>query len=226
MKDVIHLFHERKNEVEIYFEHAKNAWFVDASLLFTDDIKTKQVVKLSVELKQILLANTFLLLYNLVESSISSAMEEIYKTIKNQKIPYNNVKSNIQEEIITHIRKNVAPNRFVQSINDIAIDILNHHPTSRDFFSGNIDREVIKDISRRYGFSTETQAMDTKNGEKLKAIKRNRNDLAHGFVSFKECGQERGILEMEEIKNESLLYIEQILNNIEQFLEDKKYLKS
>jgi hypothetical protein len=89
-----------------------------------------------------------------------------------------------------------------------------------------VDAVAIKDISRKYGFSIRTEAEKTKNGEKLATVKKRRNHLAHGFMSFKECGQERPIEMVRAIKEESLLYIEQILNNIEQFLEDKKYLKS
>ncbi|MEY4934959.1 MAG: hypothetical protein RIS64_1318 [Bacteroidota bacterium] len=225
MKDVINLFQERKNEVEIYFEHARNAWSDDASITFKQN-DIKQTTKLSLDLKQILLANTFLLLYNLVECTMSGALEAIYKDIKKQKFPYDKIKLNIQEEIIAHIRKNVAPDRFVRGVNDIAMDILNHHPTSRDFFSGNIDREVIKDISRKYDFSTHTDARETQNGAALEKVKTKRNHLAHGFISFKECGQEIDIFDMEKIKNQSLLYIEQILNNIDDFVKNKKYLKS
>jgi hypothetical protein len=59
----------------------------------------------------------------------------------------------------------------------------------------------------------------------LKTIKNRRNDLAHGFVSFKDCGQGRTFSEMENMKKQSLLYIEQILNNMDLFLKNKDYLK-
>ncbi len=83
----------------------------------------------------------------------------------------------------------------------------------------------IKRFAQKYGFSFHTDAFTTRNGESLKIIKNRRNDLAHGFISFKHCGQDRTFSEMENIKNQSLLYIEQILNNINTFLKNKDYLK-
>jgi hypothetical protein len=226
MRDIINLFKERKKEVEIYFEHVKNAWSDNAHITFRDDSKTQHQIKLSLDLKQILLANTFLLLYNLVECTISGALEAIYKDIKNQKVPYDKIKLNIQEEIISNIKNNVNANDFVTVIGDIAIDILEHHPKRNKFFSGNVDARRIKGIAKKYGFSIDTDARETNDGAALVKVKDNRNDLAHGFISFKECGQDRSILEMEKIKNQSLLYIEQILNNIDDFVKNKKYLKS
>jgi hypothetical protein len=226
MRDVINMFKERKNEIEIYFEHVKNAWSDNAHLTFRDDNKTQHQIKLGLDLKQILLANTFLLLYNLVECTISGALEAIYKDIKNQKVPYDKINANIQEEIITNIKKNIKTTDFVKAISDITLDILECHPQRKHFFSGNVDARAIKAYSKKYGFSSNTVNDDTRDGINLLAIKDKRNDLAHGRISFKECGQDRSLLEMEEIKNQSLRYIEQILNNIDDFVKNKKYLKS
>lgn len=222
MKDFIYLFQERRKEVDLYFEHLEDFWLRDAKIIFPNG----SCKELDTDFKHILSANAFLILYNLVEACLSAAIEAIFLEVKEQVSSYDDIKPNIQKEIVEHIRKDVATDRFVDNVNHIIIDILNHHPTSREVFSGNIDREAIKDISRKYGFSIHTDARKTKNGEKLMIIKKQRNHLAHGFVSFKECGQEKSLQEMKDIKNESLLYIEQILNNIEQFLEYKKYLKS
>ena len=226
MRDVIHLFKERKKEVEIYFEHVKNAWSDDAHISFRDDDKTQHQIKLSLDLKQILLANTFLLLYNLVECTMSGALEAIYKDIKTQKVPYDKIKFNIQEEIVSNIKKNIQTSDFVKTINDITLDILEYHPQRDKFFSGSVDAKSIKEYSQKYGFSSNTVNRDTRDGVTLLTIKNKRNHLAHGVISFKECGQDRSLLEMEKIKNQSLLYIEQILNNIDDFVKNKKYLKS
>lgn len=46
----------------------------------------------------------------------------------------------------------------------------------------------IKTIAKIYGFSAITDH-DTRDGIDLLSIKKNRNDLAHGFLSFKEVGK-------------------------------------
>jgi MAE_28990/MAE_18760-like HEPN len=221
MEEIFILFDTRKKEIHTYFEYVKEITGNHAQLLLHD----QSVKPFSMDFKQIILANGFLLLYNLVESTFSNAIEAIYKTIIAEGCPYDAIQPNIQKEIIDNVRKNLNTNRFVETVQDIALDILNHYPTPRQLFAGNIDQIEIKRFAQKYGFSFHTDAMTTRNGEKLKTIKNQRNDLAHGFVSFKNCGKERTFSEMEEMKNQSLLYVEQILNNIALFLEKKEYLK-
>jgi hypothetical protein len=118
----------------------------------------------------------------------------------------------------------VNTKKFVESVEDLVIDILKYYPKSTELFSGNVDQEEIKKMAQKYGFSAHTDARKTQNGEKLKTIKNRRNELAHGFKSFQECGEERTFQEMKAIKDECLLYIEQILKNIDVFLKNKTYL--
>jgi hypothetical protein len=221
MTDTIRIFHERKKEIDTYFEYAEPICLGDAELCF----KTGDFKKFDLEFKRILVANGFLLIYNVVESSIGNAIEAIYKTIKNSGKGYDHIMEGIQYEIIDNIRKNVNTSNFVKSIGDIVLDILNHHPTSKNLFSGNVDQELIKDMARQYGFEYRTDARKTNNGQGLKVVKNKRNHLAHGAISFQDCGKERTIEEMIQLKNECLAYIEGILLNIKAFLDNKTYLK-
>jgi hypothetical protein len=222
MNAVLMRFEERKQEIELYFEHVSDFLDKDAIVLFPDH----QVKSLSIDLEHILLSNLFLLLYNLVESSISGAVESIYKEMLANAVAYDAIQPTIQIEILDNVRKNVNTKKFVDTVDDLVIDILKYYPKSTELFSGNVDQEEIKKIAQKYGFSAHTDARKTRNGEKLKIIKNRRNELAHGFRSFQECGEERTFQEMKAIKDECLLYIEQILKNIDSFLKNKDYLKS
>lgn len=221
MEEVIVLFDSRKEEVNTYFEYVKEIVGNHAQLLLQD----KSLKPFSMDFKNIILANGFLLLYNLVESTFSNGIEAIYKTMIAEGCRYDAIQPNIQKEIIDNVRKNLNTNSFVETVADIAADILNHYPTPRQLFSGNVDQIEIKRFAQKYGFSFHTDAITTRNGESLKTIKNRRNDLAHGFISFKHCGQGRTFSEMENMKNQSLSYIEQILNNMDLFLKNKDYLK-
>jgi hypothetical protein len=221
MTEVLLLFEERKREIELYFEHITDFLDENAIVLFPDH----RVKSLSLDLEHILLSNLFLLLYNLVESSISGAIESIYKEMLANAVSYDAIQPAIQMEIMDNVRKNVNTKKLVETVDNLVIDILKYYPKSTELFSGNVDQEEIKKIGQKYGFSVHTEARKTKNGEKLKIIKNRRNELAHGFKSFQECGAERTFQEMKMIKEESLLYVEQILKNIDAFLKNKAYLK-
>ncbi|MEN9610069.1 MAG: hypothetical protein RLZZ628_883 [Bacteroidota bacterium] len=221
MTEVLLLFEERRHEIELYFGLLEDIAERDAQIIFRDH----RIQSIELDLQHILLSNAFLLLYNLVESTISGAIEAIYKEMLENEVTFDDIQPTIQLEIVDNIRKNVNSKKFVESIHELMTDIVEHHPKSTDLFSGNIDQEEIKKIAQKYGFSAHTDARKTQNGEPLRTIKKRRNELAHGFKSFKDCGKAKTFQEMRQIKEQSLLYVEQILRNIADFLEQKRYLK-
>ncbi len=220
MRDVLRTFQERKEEIELYFQHINSLMSDGAKILNKDGTS----YSISTDLAQILRANAFVLMYNLAEYSISEAIESIYLDIKSKGLNFNDIKDNIKKEIFTHLKSNITiDDYFISTIDNIAAGILEHYPKSRKLFSGNMDAKKVKDISIKYGFSSTTDKTKTKDGFNLLTIKERRNHLAHGFISFKECGQEYSILQLNEIKNEVLLFLEEILNNIDVFIKNQEY---
>jgi hypothetical protein len=51
-----------------------------------------------------------------------------------------------------------------------------------------------------------------------------RNDLAHGNKSFAEIGKDITVEELLKIKDEVIAYLEQILNNINDYITTQNYL--
>lgn len=221
MIDVIRQFKEKVKEIDIYFLHLEELLINDASILNLDGTNHK----VGLELAQILRANSFLLIYNLMESSISQAVEEIHSDIIKNGTSYNDVKDKIRKEIMKSIKKDISPDKFVEDVKDILTDILRYYPKSRKMFSGNVDAKQIRLIAERYGFSYSTNKLETKDGYNLFTVKRRRNDLAHGFISFQECGKDYTIQEIILIKNEVTNYVEQILTNIQLYIKNKDYVE-
>lgn len=222
MKDVIRMFLERVEEINVYFSFLENIMVKEAKVVLSDG-KSHEI---DINLAQILRANGFLLLYNLVESSMSQSIEAIHREVLDKGINYDSVSRLVKREILNHFKKNVNTDNFIDSVNSIATDILKFYPQSRGFFSGNVDAREVKSLSEKYGFSCKTNARKTKNGKRLLTVKTRRNDLSHGFVSFQECGKDYTIQEMIETKEEVVQYIEGVLNNIDDYLKLKKYLKT
>lgn len=222
MKDVKRDFQERLDEINLYFSFLEKVILKEGKLLYpngsTENIDTTLIKTLR--------ANGFLLIYNLVESCMKRAIEEIYIGMRRDGVEYDSIKEGIRKEIINYLRSNkTGTEDFVSSINDIARDIIGHCFSAEALFSGNVDAKKIRDIAKRYGFSTRTNTTRTKSGEKLLTVKTRRNDLAHGVYSFQECGKDYTIQDMVEIKNEVTTYLEQILDNIESYIDNKEFLK-
>lgn len=77
------MFDERVADIERYFSFIEEIIDHQATLVFPLPIGTKQDVPrleklVPIELKHTLKANGFLLLYNLVEATVSNAIEEIH----------------------------------------------------------------------------------------------------------------------------------------------------
>ncbi len=217
MRDVMRVFAERKAEIDLYFDFLENLTLNNTQLILADGTKAH----IDIELAHILRANGFLLIYNVVESCITKGIEAIYLDIIDKGVDYNAIKSNIQTEIINNIKNNIKTDNFISRVNNITIDIIEHYP--QKIFSGNIDARKIRETAKKYGFSHETNSRLTKSGKNLLTVKDKRNDLAHGDISFKECGQNYTIQEMVEIKKEVMHYLEDILTNIEIFISNQGY---
>jgi len=88
-----------------------------------------------------------------------------------------------------------------------------------------VDAKEIKNIAKKYGFSSKTDVA-TRDGIDLLSIKKNRNDLAHGVMSFKEVGQNTSAENLVEISERVIKYLRQILENIDEYLVKQEYLDS
>ncbi|HAO47873.1 MAG TPA: hypothetical protein DCR35_00375 [Runella sp.] len=157
---------------------------------------------------------------------MSLSVEAIHKEFTIKQISYDTLSNSVKTEIFKYLQgKNVKVENFIKNVENIVFDILKFPPQPRDIFSGNVDAREIKRISEKYGFSCKTNAKKTSNGSKLLTVKSRRNDLAHGFISFQECGKEYSIQDLILIKKEVIAYISEILNNIQEYLDNRMYLK-
>ena len=60
-------------------------------------------------------------------------------------------------------------------------------------------------------------------GESLERVKRERNSLAHGDVSFSDCARDLTIGDLEDIKNEVIQFLNDILDGMKDYYEQKLY---
>lgn len=184
-----------------------------------------KVKKLDSELERTLKASGFLLLYNLIESTMRNAIEAIFDEIATQGVSFDKVRPEIKKIILKNFKK-CNPDKVLLSITIFSVDIISACFVKEDLFSGNIDGKLIRELASEYGFSYETDARKTGNGKDLLTIKSNRNDLAHGVKSFAEVGREKSADELLKIKTKVISYLRQILVNLEVYLENKEYLHS
>lgn len=225
MTTVLADFEKRVTEIELFFKHLENLELDGAMLYFPN--RTKHKLKPhNNELVKVFKANIFLLLYNLAESSIKQSLTEVYDTISAENLTYREVIDEIKKIWITqkhdNFRNKGTDNIFI-AINQLASDVIDIKFDPTKLISGNIDGRKIKEFSIKHGFSDRTHK-NANNGNKLHQVKTQRNNLAHGTISFAECGRNYGIGQLRDTKKEVILYLRNILKNIKKYLDEKKYI--
>jgi hypothetical protein len=220
-------------DLDDFDERAKD---VSDYLCFLRDLEQGEILlskdgaisKIDPELDKSLKATGFLLLYNLVESTMRNAIQSIFDEMSKKGVSFDQLKIEIKRIILQNVKKNVQEcgvNDFVEQIENIVKDIIQSGFNRDDLFSGNVDAKEIKNIAKKYGFSSKTDVA-TRDGIDLLSIKKNRNDLAHGVMSFKEVGQNTSAENLVEISERVIKYLRQILENIDEYLVKQEYLDS
>ena len=223
MQTVLSDFNTRVQEINKYFSFLENLVNETIKLAVIEDGTTQKIRGIDPELVKTLKANGFLLLYNLIESSMTNAIEAIFDELKENEISFNSVRTEIKKTVIQNF-KNRSPDNIHREIADISIDIITAGFKRKELFSGNIDQKEITRTARKYGFSDRTDYSKTKHGKNLYGIMEIRNNLAHGDKSFSEVGKNTSIEDLLKIKEEVIEYIGQILNNISNYLTEQEYL--
>ena len=164
----------------------------------------------------------FLLLYNLIEGTIRSAIEHIFAHISSKSVSFDDLNRDLKLIVLKNFKK-TSPDQLIEQINQLSLDIIAETFDANDIVSGNVDARKIKTLAKNYGFSSQSSPM-TRDGADLLVIKTHRNNLAHGFKSFNEIGRDRTSQDLFRMKNRVIIYLKYLIVNIENYLEHQDYL--
>ncbi len=221
MQSVLDDFNERAEEVNNYMTFLKELEQQTIKLS-----KDGTLFKIDNELEKTLKATAYLLLYNLVESTMRNAVQFIFDEIKTNNTSFDSLRTEIKKIIWQNVKK-CNPDTLTTNIIQLTTDIIHISFDAKDLFSGNVDAKFIrKEIAEKYGFSSNTDKSQTREGIDLLSIKEKRNNLAHGNVSFNDVGKDTTATELVEISERVIEYLRQILDNINDYLLNQKYLDS
>ncbi len=218
-------FEKRKEEVENYFKFLR---------IFDDDntviqyLKKGEVIteRINSEFQITLIANSFLILYNLIEATVRNSIIEIYDKIEEDEITYETLSENLKKIWIKQKTSKLKENNYTQDtlgkyVSEIANDILNRETVKLDKnyidISGNLDANKIRNLADAIGFQ------GTANGRNLVDIKNKRNRLAHGEHTFYDVGKDYTVNEIYNFKDETFYYLSDVIQNIENYISSSNY---
>lgn len=221
---------ERERELEVYlrFLSRLDGQAASLSIAYGDSRRTMPVDD---QVIKILKANFFLLMYNLVEASIRDGFRMLYAEITADGRTVQSIKQELRvlwvDAALARIDprganqnsyRDVARSLVTSAVNDVGAKL-----RVEDLrFSGNLDADVIRRACLEHGVSCKTHPR-AKGGEKLHLVKRRRNDLAHGSVSFTECGRDYSLSQLVEIRRETIVFVRGILRNVERYATSRAF---
>lgn len=229
--DLYQLFRQRCEEVKRYVEFVvtiNEHRMVALGYIGTDEsFKKINNGEISRELNKTLRANTFLLLYNLVEATMTTAIDTIHQAIKIDELVFDALSKELQNVSLTHFKRAVKSNHNSahERQHPIQHAMVYLGYDKENLFSGNVDTKEIMNIAQKYGFITPDPNRKGRDiAKKMKDIRDKRNGLAHGRLSFEECGEDTATEYLETVTRQTITYLRAVLWSISRYLRLRTYL--
>jgi hypothetical protein len=224
-------FSDRVIEINKYFDLLFNILKKESQLIFPNE--SNRTERFDVTLTSTLKSNMFLLLYNLVESTITKCLVEIHSSICDENCTYIQLSPQIQniftshyyrsllsgniseENTLLHIRTMIHSWVFNEKFS-LTFEDLTKYKTGNNF-SGNLDAKEIRKIAAKYGVSFILKC------EEIKTLKELRNKLAHGEISFQEASNQKSIEYFDNLKSKTFSFLNSFINDVETYISQKKF---
>lgn len=218
MQPVVQEFQERVAEIESYLDFVKAVDDGTTCLLRESDGFPVYSPTGQDDLLRTFKASAVLMLYNLMESSVTNAVEAIFDELEQKAISFDVCREEIRLVVLGNLKRHNSKS-LLPDLNAIALDIVTKTFRKSEVASGNIDAREIREMAKVYGFTSPTSR-----GDRLLTVKTHRNDLAHGSKSFSEVGRIFSVPDVIQIKREVVDYLAEMLVSVSDYLTNSKYL--
>lgn len=183
------------------------------------------------ELINILKSNLSLMIYNIIEYTVSGLVDCIYDEIRVHNLAYIDVNESIRKlwrkTILKSARDPEASfNTFLKKneeiINKILLNTTLDIHARESLPAGNLDGVSIKETFESHGIQISTSSPNFR-PDILGNIKMSRNNLAHGSVSFVDAMRDDSIQDFEKYAKFVMLFLEELIETVEEYIHNRCY---
>lgn len=218
-------FDKKVKEIEAFFKLLEFISERGAKLTTTDRAGRNRTVPLDEDLVTVLKANAFLLLYNLMESTVRLTLNYLYDEVTLSQMKYKDVIEQVRRVWIKLYYKNfkdASADTIYRVMAEIGEDLIAISFSDDKSVSGNVNQVLITSHAERLGFSKSVHnAAD--GGGALDLVKRKRNALAHGNMSFAECGREYTYSDLLATKKKTVTYLRSFMTNVNRYVSRRQF---
>ncbi len=238
MNSLIEAFDNRLKEIDIYLE------LLDAIDIEIKEGKTPRIGirTITVEQQKILYSSVYLQLYNLVESTITRCLEAVsFATSENKQWFPKDLSDKLRREWVRYVantHEELSYDNRLEAALKLCEHLVEALPITSDFNiakgeGGNWDDVAIHKISNRLGLSLRISREVEINIKRafrddqgaLAFIKSLRNKLAHGNLSFVECGENVTVADLHKLKDLTALYLREVVNSFKASIDEYEFLQ-
>ena len=231
MKSTRDTYNERVAEIDFYYDALRQ---LDTEITETVGVTSEQLVRYKHDIfLKISKANALLMIYNLVESTVLNGMEEIYDKVQDSGATFSTIRKELRDIWFSYKFGQVyrQPEAHYVSYKGKALEIVNSImlgetiDLNRDALpiSGNLDADRIFKVCNSHGIEYKPDKA-CKGGKRLEDVRIKRNGLAHGNLSFAECGREYSLKDLIEIKEQAYIFLSGLLDEMNKYYDNESYL--
>lgn len=230
MQAVVSAFEERVQELNKFLSLLRALDDPDVVLLRPNK-KSHRTRKVDADSFKILKATAFIIIYNLVESSVRDGVGAIYEEVKIDNCTVASLEDRVRrmwvEQAFAEVEKDSATLRTFRdkaqeivsgAVANVAADLRK----DRLGISGNLDAKKIRELCRKHGISERTHRA-AQGGGNLETVRKNRNALSHGDVRFSECGRDYTVDALEGIAKQAVIFTRSVLGNMRRYIRSRSY---
>jgi hypothetical protein len=196
-------FNRREREIDEFLSHLEGL---------------ESQVGLSATLVNTMKSSALLMMYNIVESTMTNLMQDIFDHLKANSTDFDSLNSRMKAVVLGFTKKR-KPSDLVEKMKASETSLVVACFDRTDVFSGNIDCRRIVDTLKDLGIPARHRYR-----EPVFAIVRDeRNHLAHGHKSFSDCGRDYAAGELRDYYLKIKLVLARVINDFEEFLVAEAY---
>ena len=214
-------FAHRKEDVEAHFRCLNFINGVESHRQMPIvDTNSGREMMVDLQMQCCIKAQTLVLLYNMVESTICECLNFIYDAVADDGLTYADLTDEMRYMWTQSCKRGKRP--------EADLDDAAKMPLIVDFeemainTSGSIDIRKIYEAFEKHGCAIDEDKRD-ECGNSFLTVKNKRNLLAHGNVSFSQCGASYTFSNLEKMRTDIITFLTIVIAVTKKFVEDKKY---
>lgn len=172
------------------------------------------------EMQCALKAQFLIVLYNIVESTVCDCLNSFYDSIADDGLTFAELSDEMRAMWKNYLKR--TSNSDYQKNDMELMGMTIRFENLAINISGSLDIRKVFEVFSKHGCKLDETNRDRYSNSFL-IVKNKRNNLAHGNVSFSECGSNYLVSDLEKLKNDILDGMQEIVTQAKNYISNKEY---